>query len=102
MGMVCGYLGAVPSLVWALGAATLVFAPLLVVVSVWLYTVVFAFASCWFAHFALAHLHRLRGREPLSVPTPAGRPAVPDVESGEPRPLQLPPGPSTVRPLPPP
>ena len=63
MGVVCGYLGAVPSLLWAASAATLIFAPLLVLVSVWLYTLVFAFASCWFAHFTLAELQRLRHAE---------------------------------------
>jgi hypothetical protein len=53
-------MGSLPSLIWALGALTLVFAPLLVLASVWLYTLVFAFASLWFAHFTLAKLHRLR------------------------------------------
>ena len=63
MGVVCGFLGALPSLLWAASAATLIFAPLLAVVSVWLYTLVFAFASAWFAHFALAELQRLRTAE---------------------------------------
>ena len=66
MGIICGYLGAAPSLVWALSALTLVFAPLLIVVSVWLYTLVFIFSAAWFAHFALARLHRLR----LAAPAP--------------------------------
>jgi hypothetical protein len=60
MGIVCGLMGSLPSLIWALGALTLVFAPLLVLASVWLYTLVFAFASLWFAHFTLAQLARLR------------------------------------------
>jgi hypothetical protein len=60
MGVVCGYLGALPSLLWAASAAALIFAPVLVVLSVWLYTLVFAFAACWFAHFTLAELQRLR------------------------------------------
>jgi len=60
IGVICGYLGAAPTLLWALGAAALIFAPLLVLVSVWLYTLVFAFAALWFAHFALAALQRLR------------------------------------------
>jgi hypothetical protein len=69
MGVVCGYLGAAPSLLWAASAATLIFAPILVVASVWLYTLVFAFAACWFAHFALAALARLRSQaEPAPVP----------------------------------
>ena len=70
MGIVSGYLGAAPSLVWAFGAATLIFAPLLVVVSVWLYTLTFACAGCWFAHYALAELQRLRSRVPPIEPAP--------------------------------
>jgi hypothetical protein len=60
MGVICGYLGALPSLLWALSAATLIFAPVLVVASVWLYTLIFAFASSWFAHYLLAALQGLR------------------------------------------
>jgi hypothetical protein len=60
MGVVCGLLGSAPSMVWALGALALVFAPLIAIVSVWLYTLVFAFASLWFAHFSLARLQALR------------------------------------------
>ena len=71
MGIACGYLGALPSLLWAASAAALIFAPLLAVVSVWLYTIVFAFASCWFAHFALAELQRMRLAEPTAGPAPA-------------------------------
>lgn len=69
MGVVCGYLGALPSLLWAASAATLIFAPVLVVLSVWLYTLVFAFAACWFAHFALAELQALRDAETVVVST---------------------------------
>lgn len=61
IGMAVGLLGALPSLVWAFtGVETLVFAPILMVVAVWLYTLVFAFAALWFAHYALACLHALR------------------------------------------
>jgi hypothetical protein len=60
MGVVAGYLGAAPSLLWAVSAAALIFAPILVVVSVWLYTLVFAFSALWFAHYALAALQQLR------------------------------------------
>lgn len=73
MGVVCGYLGALPSLLWAASAATLIFAPLLVLVSVWLYTLVFAFAACWFAHHGLAALVVLRAGAGVSPPgTAAG------------------------------
>jgi len=67
IGIVTGYLGAAPSLVWAIGAMALVFAPLLIVASVWLYTLVFAFSSLWFAHYALAALRRLRARSEPQV-----------------------------------
>jgi len=67
MGVVCGFLGAAPSLLWALSAATLIFAPVLAVLSVWLYTLVFTFAACWFAHYALAAMQRLRD-EPIEAP----------------------------------
>ena len=60
IGVVTGYLGAAPSLLWAVSAATLVLAPVLVVVSVWLYTLIFAFGALWFTHYALAALQRLR------------------------------------------
>ncbi len=67
MGVFCGYLGAAPSLIWAFGAVALVLAPLLIVVSVWLYTLVFAFAACWFSHYALSALQRLRSQSMSSV-----------------------------------
>ena len=70
IGVVCGYLGAAPTLLWALGAAALIFAPLLVLVSVWLYTLVFAFAALWFAHFALAALQQLRSAPPAPLVQP--------------------------------
>jgi len=70
MGIVCGLMGSLPSLIWALGALTLVFAPLLVLASVWLYTLVFAFASLWFAHFTLAKLHRMRKAGAASPASP--------------------------------
>ena len=63
MGVVTGYLGAAPSLLWAASAMVLVLAPLLVFVAVWIYTLVFAFSALWFAHFALAALERLRATQ---------------------------------------
>ncbi|MBL8331803.1 MAG: EI24 domain-containing protein [Rubrivivax sp.] len=59
-GLMCGVLAALPSALWAIGPAALVLAPWLMLAAVWLYTVVFSFASLWFAHYTLAALHRLR------------------------------------------
>jgi len=70
IGIVTGYLGAAPTLLWAVSAATLVLAPVLVVVSVWLYTLVFAFAALWFAHFALTALQRLRQQSEVVLEPP--------------------------------
>ncbi len=69
MGVVCGYLGAAPNLVWAMGAG---FAPafvLLVPVAIWIYTLVFAFASLWFAHYCLAALQGLRAADARTTTT---------------------------------
>jgi hypothetical protein len=62
MGVLTGYLGAAPSIVWASGALALILAPVLIPVAVWLYTLVFAFSALWFAHFALAALQALRAQ----------------------------------------
>lgn len=96
IGVVSGYLGAAPSLLWAVSAATLVLAPLLVVVSVWLYTLVFAFAALWFSHFALAALQRLR-QQAGTVPVPPDEaapwlpPVAPPALPGAVTPAALPP-----------
>ena len=66
LGLVCGLLGAAPSLLWASGAMFIAMAPLLVPLSVWVYALVFAFSSLWFAHYLLAALARLRA-SPSSV-----------------------------------
>lgn len=67
MGVLSGYLGAAPSLLWASGAMFIAMAPLLVPLAIWIYTLVFAFASLWFAHYALAALQRLRAVVPVEV-----------------------------------
>ncbi len=88
MGVLSGYVGAAPSLLWASGAMFIALAPLLVPIAIWIYTLVFAFASLWFAHYCLAALERLR-QEPLVVPVEVvDPPAPPAVEAA---PAQLPP-----------
>jgi hypothetical protein len=67
MGVLSGYLGAAPSLLWASGAMVIALAPLLVPVAIWIYTLVFAFASLWFAHFALTALQQLRATVPVEA-----------------------------------
>ncbi len=60
IGVFSGYLGAAPSLIWASGAMFVAMAPILVPVAIWIYTLVFAFSSLWFSHYALAALEQLR------------------------------------------
>ena len=62
MGVVIGYLGAAPAAIWALGLLAFALAPFLVLASVWLYTLVFAFSTLWFAHYTLAALRDMRAR----------------------------------------
>jgi hypothetical protein len=92
IGLITGYLGAAPSLIWATGAMALPMMPLLLPGFVWLYTLVFAFASAWFAHYALAALASLRARnfpEIVPPPQPADLPPLPALAADPP--VALPP-----------
>ena len=70
MGFVVGFLGATPSLLWSMGLMAIAMAPLLLPLSVWLYTVVFVFASLWFVHYCLAALEALRAEHEASMFVP--------------------------------
>ena len=87
MGVVAGYLGAAPSLLWAVSATMLIFAPILMVISVWVYTLVFAFSALWFAHFALAALHRLRAVRDAASAAAASLPVIPVIAAPAPLPI---------------
>jgi hypothetical protein len=67
MGVITGLMGAAPSLVWASGALFAAAFVILIPVAIWIYTLVFAFSSLWFAHFALNALHELRAQASASV-----------------------------------
>jgi hypothetical protein len=82
MGVLTGYLGAAPSLLWASGVLFLALAPVLVPVAIWIYALVFAFSALWFSHYALYALQALRaeraaapGSSATAVPTTAVDPA---------------------------
>jgi hypothetical protein len=70
MGVLTGYLGAAPSLLWASGVLFVAMAPVLVPVAIWIYTLVFAFSALWFAHYLLAALSTLRVLPPAAVAPP--------------------------------
>lgn len=81
MGVLSGYLGAVPSLIWASGAVFAAAFVILVPVAIWIYTLVFAFSSLWFAHFSLAALQELRQERAFNASRPVQLPeavALPD------------------------
>ncbi len=77
MGVLSGYLGAAPAALWALGVLALALAPFILLLSVWIYTLVFAFAALWFAHYLLPALHALRSEAPPLDPL------VPNLTAGE-------------------
>jgi len=83
MGVVTGLMGAAPSLVWASGALFAAAFVILVPVAIWIYTLVFAFASLWFAHFGLAALQALRD-EPQQAAVDEVLPAAPAVAGSSP------------------
>jgi cation transport ATPase len=60
MGLVVGLLGAAPSLLWSVGLMAIAMAPVLVPLSIWIYTLIFIFSSLWFVHFCLEALQALR------------------------------------------
>ena len=60
MGLVVGLLGAAPSLLWSVGLMAIAMAPLLVPLSIWIYTLIFVFSSLWFVHFCLEALQAMR------------------------------------------
>ena len=70
IGVIGGFLGAAPSIVWASGALFVAAFVLLAPVAIWIYTLVFAFASLWFAHYCLAALAQLRAVSPPGTASP--------------------------------
>jgi hypothetical protein len=76
IGVLSGYLGAAPSLIWASGAMFVAMAPILVPVAIWIYTLVFAFSSLWFAHYTLSALEQLRKKNNALAADPLAQAAI--------------------------
>ena len=77
IGVLTGFLGAAPSVLWASGAMFAVAFVILMPVAIWIYTLVFAFSALWFTHFSLAALQALRVEAAVSMtPAPATLPVV--------------------------
>ena len=76
IGIVSGYLGAAPAVVWASGVVFAALFVVLVPLAIWIYTMVFAFSSLWFAHYCLQALASLRATAgPPAAVVPALPPA---------------------------
>lgn len=73
MGVATGLISAAPSVLWASGAMFIALAPLLLPLAIWIYALVFAFASLWFVHYTLAALAELRS----ATQAPAGAATAP-------------------------
>jgi hypothetical protein len=76
IGVLAGYMGALPSLVWASGALFAAAFLVLIPLAIWIYALVFAFTSLWFTHYSLAALEALRAESDTlvmgaSMPLPA-------------------------------
>ncbi len=93
IGIICGYLGAAPSLIWASGALLIPLAPFLIPLAIWIYTLVFAFSALWFAHYALTELERMRAAQALAAAAqaPISLPKDPSGQLPPELPLGLPP-----------
>ena len=77
IGVFCGYLGAAPSLIWASGALLAAAFVILVPLAIWIYTLVFAFSSLWFAHYCLSALQALRSEAAMAAVVAAANAAAP-------------------------
>lgn len=71
IGIISGYLGAAPSVVWASGVVFAALFAVLVPVAIWIYTLVFVFSSLWFAHYCLEALRQLRAGESGTADAPS-------------------------------
>ncbi|MCY0386386.1 EI24 domain-containing protein [Robbsia sp. Bb-Pol-6] len=68
MGIVTGLLGAVPAMVWASSLIAIVLFPIVAVISIWLYVLIFVFSGLWFTHYCLAALSVMRANDAAAAP----------------------------------
>ena len=90
IGVITGFLGTAPSIVWASGVLFASMFVILVPVAIWIYTLVFAFSSLWFAHFSLYALQSLRAESTAMANVAASPPdalALPDDKASGPNPI---------------
>ncbi len=71
MGVLTGYMGAAPGLIWASSAMFAAAFVLLVPLAIWIYTLIFTFSSLWFGHYCLAALQAMRAENQPAPEPPA-------------------------------
>jgi len=81
IGMLCGYLGAAPSIVWASGLLFVAAFFVLIPIAIWIYMLVFAFSALWFAHYCLDALTRLRAQRAIETAADPGGRAATDAQA---------------------
>lgn len=81
IGVFCGYLGAAPSVLWASGVLFAAAFVILLPLAIWLYTLIFALSSLWFAHYCLAALQALRAETAPVTAAPAPGATTIDVQA---------------------
>ena len=89
IGVLSGFLGAAPGIVWASGVVFAAAFFVLVPMAIWIYTLVFLFSSLWFTHFCLAALQHMRAQRGVRSPPSPGLdegPAALGAPSSPPRP----------------
>lgn len=87
IGILTGYLGAAPSIVWASGVVFAAAFVVLLPLAIWIYTLVFAFSSLWFVHFCLHALERLRAEREIRPQPADGSPQARDALALDPPPV---------------
>jgi hypothetical protein len=71
IGIVSGLLGALPGVVWIGGALlSVVLFPVLAVLSIWLYLIIFIFTGLWFQYYCLQALADLRAGQAVEDVAP--------------------------------
>ena len=89
MGILTGFICSALSLIWTFSPGMLIAAPFVMIVSIWLYTLVFTFSALWFTHYVLAALANLRAAETAmravqpAMPAAAALPLVEEVPPHE-------------------
>jgi hypothetical protein len=63
IGVATGLLGSLPTLLWVSSVIMIVLFPVIALLAIWLYVVIFVFSALWFAHYCLRALSRLRAHD---------------------------------------